>query len=94
MSLKTKKHFKNVGKIISIILFVILFAFNIQIATNNNSSEGVNFMGYQITFINNLLAAKPGIEWCDEIGCNGPGPYLCAVILNPEGGYIYCSYHL
>jgi len=88
MSVKTKKRFKNLGKIVGIMLFALLMFTNIKVAMMDDTaiSKGdISLFGIEMNLFNNVYASSGGNP------CNLPCYYNyfdqeCEVLQNGE----YC----
>lgn len=71
MSTKAKRASKIAGKTMGMIVFAILFAFNIQVAFSDDASEELNFLGVKISLFNDITG-KP-VQADDDDGGGGGG---------------------
>lgn len=71
MSTKAKRAGKIAGKTMGMIVFAILFAFNIQVAFSDDASEELNFLGVKISLFNDITG-KP-VQADDDDGGGGGG---------------------
>jgi len=91
MSLQTKKRFKNLGKIIGVVLFAFLMFTNIKIALMDDAelaSGDISVLGIELNLFEGTYAGNEGQYLaCTAIGCSYLGSEFCgyATTLNGDG---------
>lgn len=71
MSTKVKRAGKFAGKAMGMVVFGFLFAFNIQVAFSDDTSDELNFLGVKISLFNDI-SGKP-VQADDDDGGGGGG---------------------
>ncbi len=93
MSVQTKKRFKNLGKIIGVVLFVTLMFTNIKIALMDDTELGngdISVLGIKLNLFEATYASEAG-DFCNAIGCQEYGIYFCGVGTGPKGTFVCWS---
>ncbi len=89
MSVQTKKRFKNLGKIIGVVLFVALMFTNIKVALMDDAeiaSGDISVAGIEVTLFEAAFATERYNDDCGEICIIVPNS-VCTYLI----GYGYCS---
>jgi len=71
MSLKTKKSFKNIGKVVAGVLFALLLFTNIKVALMDDTelvSGDISLLGVELTLFDATYACNPEVGY-REVNC-------------------------
>lgn len=94
MSVKTKKRFKNLGKICGALLFTLLMFTNIKVAMMDDAEiqkTEFSLFGIEIKLVEPIYAeVVVGDATCEDFDCDIVGNKHCVRFLNKEGTYTDC----
>jgi len=91
MSTKLKRAGKFAGKAMGIVVFTILFAFNIQVAFSDDTSEELNFLGVRISLFNDISGKPVQADDDDGGGGGGGSTESCSKSANCGAFSVSCS---